>query len=172
MRRRVKGKKDVFERLSKNAFRFLEERFGCRVVAVERRAYGTYIVYLNSTMGVRLSLQPREGGIFVDLVRLINGKIPEYPIFVKSQDPLHWFDLEDLVGLRAPHLKIKQPPVGTLCRPKVLKEVLVKYANLLQRYASDVLKGDFKIFPRLEKIVRARAKESESPEVWELPAQC
>lgn len=102
--------------------------------------------------------------MFVDLIKLVNGKIPPYPIFIKPETELHWFDLKDLIYLRAPQLKIEQPPIDSLFKPrrnfeKFIEKILIQYANSLEQYAIDVLKGDFRIFAELEKIVKKRAEE-------------
>ncbi len=152
-----KNTKNIFEKLCRKVFKFLEDEFDFEIVTSERDSFGSYITYQNSTTGIRFSLEPKEGGMFILLSRLIDGKIPDYPIFVGSGTPLNSFYLDDLISLRAQSLKVEQE-IEELFNPNGLERVLVQYANILQQYAIDILKGDFQVFTELAEIVTKRAE--------------
>lgn len=154
---RNRSGKDIFKPICLKSFEFLEEEFGCKPVSVKREFYGTFIVYKNTTTAIRVSIEPYDGGIFVFLIRLVRGEIPEYPSSIEATTSLFWFDLEDLIALRAPSLKLDRPPLDDLFKPSNLEKILAQYAQALRKYAIDILRGDFSVFNELSKIVKERA---------------
>lgn len=150
---------EVFERLCLKIFGFLWEDFGFTDIYRDRTNFGSYITYKNATTAIKISLEPREGGIFVELYRLIKGKLPRHPIKIHSDTVINGFDLNDLIALRSsPTLVVKQE-IEKISRPDYLEKVLLEYANALRKYAVDILNGDFGVFLELEKIVKKRALE-------------
>jgi hypothetical protein len=100
----------------------------------------------------------RDGGIFIMLCRMVNGKLPPYPIFVRRETVLNWFDLEDIVALKEPSIELEQDFADSdNPTAKELAENLKVYAGALKKYAKDILSGDFSSFAKLEKIVKKRA---------------
>lgn len=144
-----------FRNKCRELFRFLEKEYACSVVAVENDC-GVFITYLNKTTGVRISLEPREGGIFVLLAQLINGKLPPYPIFIKPETKLQSFYLDDIISLKS-SLQSHEQTAQNKNSNNELTNKLYYYSTMLKKYASDILLGDFTIFPQLERIVKKRA---------------
>ena len=156
----VRKKNDIDLKLIRNIFKFLEEKFDCTITRVEHEFYGTCVTYQNATTFVEASIEPREGGAFVRVGWLIDGKIPAYPIHVEPDIKLDAFYLDDIIDLRAPSSKIEQPPLDVFFKPRDLKKierVLTENARALRRYAADILNGDFRVFAQLDKIVKKRA---------------
>ena len=147
----------TFVRLCRKAFQFLEKEYGCAMVSVEDNVYRTCLTYQNQTTAVIISFEPREGGIFVRLVRLVNGKILPYPITIKDDTPLHGYYLDDLVMLRNPLSRIDRPPIDDLQKANVLSGVFTQHAKALRAYGGEILNGNFSVFSELEKIVKTRA---------------
>ena len=135
--------------------RFLEDNFGFKVIKIERESYGVFIILQNQTTSVRISFEPREGGIFILLSRLVNGKTPMYPIFVEPDTELHSFYLDDLIHLKDPKFEFSFRIQRTLS-PVQLELALGEIADALQKYASSVLMGDFEVFTNLEHVVKMR----------------
>jgi len=144
-----------FKKKCREFFRFLEQEYSCKV-ATKGDSYGVFITYLNKTTGVRVSLEPREGGVFVLLSELISGKIPPYPIFIESQTRLHSFYLDDIVSLKSPAEVCEQKIQNTNGNSESVNK-LYCYSTMLKKYASDILLGDFSIFTQLESVVKKRA---------------
>ncbi|MFN8471515.1 MAG: hypothetical protein U0822_04790 [Anaerolineae bacterium] len=151
---------DEFQELCRTLFQFLEEEYGFRVTEAKGDVFGSYITYRNMATAVMISFEPREGGVFIRLYRLVDGKIPDYPVFIYPDTQLNMFYLDTLLEVRAPSLRVEQDP-KEMAKPSLskLKEVLQQYAALLHLYADDILQGDFKVFEELEKIVKKRAEE-------------
>ncbi len=159
-RKAVSPMYDDFRELCRTLFRFLEEEYGFRVTEEKSDVFGSYITYRNTTTAVIISFEPREGGVFIRLYRLVDGKIPDYPVFVHPDTQLNMFYLDTLLEVRVPSLHVEQDP-KEMAKPSLskLKEVLQQYAALLHLYANDILRGDFKVFEDLETIVKKRAEE-------------
>lgn len=152
-----------FERICRNQLRFLENEYGFELVKTEREPYGVYMTYQNRTTALRISLEPAEGGIFVLLSKLVSGKIPRYPIFVKPRTQLHSFYLNDIVQLKA-----SKGASGCAWRKAStaaeISTSLGEIAILLRTFASDILSGDFSVFVPLDRVVKARARSMEIAE--------
>jgi hypothetical protein len=112
--------------------------------------------------------------VSVLLLRLIDGRLPDYEMSIEPGTILNSFYLEDLVALRDPTFKVKQPlfdlfPAGGPDR-RLLKKILNHYATSLERNATDVLKGDFRVFEKLSEIVKKRAREhGNTTKIWRFP---
>jgi hypothetical protein len=139
----------------KSCFSFLLGEFGFKLVSDQVSRYGVTVLYQSQAAGVEVYYQPREnGGILVDLIRLINGEVPSYPDSSLDSSTLHTFDTRDLLYLRKDRLEQD-------IREKLKENIpfsAEEAARLLKKYCNDVLIGDFSVFSRLEEIVKQRAK--------------
>ena len=139
----------------KGCFSFLLREIGFKLVSDQVSRYGVTVLYQSRTVGVEVCYQPREnGGILVDLIRLVEGEVPPYPDSFVDEITLHTFDFRDLLYLRKDRLEHD-------IREKLEKNIpfsAEEAAIILKKYCNDVLIGDFSIFSRLEAIVKQRAK--------------
>jgi hypothetical protein len=153
-----------FEKHCRRIFKpVLEDKFGFKIVDVQQTDSGDYLTYQNATTGIKISYEPREGGIFVLLSRLTNGKMPEYPIHIKADTILNSFDLEDIISLKLSKKGIGQKLNNyfrryNFSRKSNLVKNLTRYAEELEEYAIPILNGDFSDFTDLDKIVKDRGK--------------
>ena len=153
-----------FEKHCRRIFKpVLEDKFGFKIVAVEKTDFGDYLTYQNATTGIKISYEPREGGIFVLLSRLIDGKMPEYPIHIEAATILNSFDLEDIISLKTAKKGIGRKLKNyfrkyNFSRKASLVNNLARYAEELEEYTAYILNGDFGDFPELDKIVKGRGK--------------
>ena len=143
--------------LFRKAFSFLIDDFSFREESLELDNWGIRLVFCNSTTGVRISYEPREGGIFVMLIRLVDGKLPDYPIFIDEDTVLNYFDLQDLLSIRIPCFKENNFEIGKT--NSEIENYIQQIAKNLRTKAEDILKGDFLIFSELERIVKERARQ-------------
>jgi hypothetical protein len=153
-----------FEKYCRRIFKpVLEGKFGFKLVDVKQTDFSDYLTYQNSTTGIKIIYEPRECGIFILLSRLIDGKMPEYPIHIKANTILNSFDLEDIISF-----KLSQKGIGykfknffrkyNIYRKASLVRNLTRYSEELEEHAGYILKGDFGDFPELDKIVKNRGK--------------
>lgn len=152
----------LFVSLVKKNFKFLEKEFGFFVFKVEDEIWGEAVTYINKTTAITISLEERDGGIFLELYKLIDGCMPEKPITITQKTKLHSFEFENLLLLRAPSLQLEHPFIDDLVfkpgKEKVIGKVLKQCADALKMYAIDVLRGDFTVFFDLEKLVKSRIR--------------
>ena len=140
---------NTFENLCRQTFQFLEDDFGFKIASVERGPVnvGIHITYQGRS-AVQVSFEPRENAVFVYLIRLLDGKIPEYPL----KYPMNSFYLDELINLKSPSLKVAQKGAGKLLSSRDLEAILNQYANALRQVGIDVLRGDPRIFLQLEQM--------------------
>lgn len=134
---------------------FLEEEFDFKTPKRQRMHLSSSLTYQNDTTAVEVSLEPLDGGVFVLLSRLVNGKIPEYPIFVTREMTLHSYYLDDLVGLKRPATPVREANEDASDAREV-KKALAQSAAQLRELGCDILKGDFAVFDKLDRVVKAR----------------
>jgi len=147
---------DAFYNISIEKFRFLVDEFGFGNPK-KRVSGGLYrVIYQSRTTAVEIGLEWREQYIYVELFRLIDGKIKENPIIVRPESKLYEFNLEDLLASRAPHYKLSPNYFNKPLNIESVQYVLTHYANALREFAKDVLQGDFSVFSELESIVKSR----------------
>jgi len=142
--------KENFEKICKKEFFFLVEEYDFKLKNIKTENFEYNIIYKSERVGITVKLERRENCVFILLHRLLNGKIPDYPIFIKRDTGINTFYFDDLLSLRYPDFHIN--------KPDNLEKKLKKSAYLLSKYADDVLKGDFTIFSDLEKIVKGRVE--------------
>ena len=55
-----------FEKYCRRIFKpVLEDKFGFKIVEVKQTDFSDYLTYQNATTGIKISYEPKEGGIFV-----------------------------------------------------------------------------------------------------------
>ncbi len=90
----------------KSCFSFLLGEFDFKLISDQVSRYGVTVLYQSRAAGIEVYYQPREnGGILVDLIRLIKGEVPSYPDSFLNSSTLHTFDFRDLLYLRKNRLK-------------------------------------------------------------------
>jgi hypothetical protein len=144
-----------------NRFDYLSA-YGFELAGTTRDRYGSEVTYKNQTTGVKVSFEVRENEIFVYLIRLIDGEIPDY-----LDAPSHWFYLDNLVKLRSPRTNVPRKEADDWFTPEDVDHLLSVYAELLKEHGEDVLRGDFLVFSELERQV-ARPNPSSNTDDLEL----
>lgn len=136
-----------------DTFSFLINEFEFRLLQSISNNYGIRIYYKNTTTGVEVNWEVREQRIFIMIIRLIDGEIPEYPIFFTSDSESYYYDLGDV-------MKVKNGSFfdyGNLNNNDI-ESVLVNSAEYLKQYSQDLLNGNFDIVPHIETIINGRAE--------------
>jgi hypothetical protein len=151
----------IFVQNCLNKFEYLST-YGFELAGNTRDNYGSEVTYKNRTTGVKVSYEVRENEIFVYLIRLINGEIPEY-----LDAPSCWFYLDNLVKLRSPATNVPRKKGSDWLTLDDIDRILSAYADLLRKYGEDVLRGDFSVFSELERQV-ARPNPSGNTDELEL----
>jgi transposase-like protein len=92
----------------------------------------------------------------VQLMRLVDGELPEYPIFVVDSVPVNTFYAADLFGLRlagADEVLASQHGL----EPEQVEAQVAFWSQVLRDHGGDLLAGDLSVLDELEQRVRDRA---------------
>lgn len=130
-------------------FDFLSSNFSARLIKEEIDSFGVFLTYITEKIGLRISFEPREGGVFVMLFPLKDQKPPEYQ---------GWYDILDL--FQAKGVNFVEQPVSNCEDPDMeeVKQALKHFAENVQIHAQSFLQGDFSVIEDLDKIVKQRAE--------------
>jgi len=130
-------------------FDFLYSDFKATLIKEEIDSFGVFLTYITEKAGLRISFEPREGGLFVMVFQLKDQKIPEY------QD---WYDVIDL--FQAKGVKFVEQRVSNCEDPDMeeLEQALKHFADNVRIHGQSFLQGDFSIIGDLEQIVKQRAE--------------
>lgn len=146
----------AFFKISAEKFQFLVHEFGFRRGA-KRSESGLYSVrYESETTAVEIGLEWKEQYVYVELFRLINGRIKQNPIIIRSDSELTMHNLDDFIGIRNPEMTRGSEYVSKPITVDSLNHVLTYYSCALRESGGNVLRGDFAVFRELESIVKAR----------------
>ena len=152
---------DSFFEISERQFEFLRRDYNFRHKA-KKTVGGIWLTtYQNRTTAVEIAMEWQEQYLAITLCRLVDGKIKENPVMIRPDSEIYCFNLENLLLLKSP-AQIVTPDFGRSLSPQDMEKILAQYAHALQKYASDILAGDFQVFPALERMVKDRAKEFSS----------
>lgn len=121
--------------------------------------------YRSETSAIRISKSNEFVRAEVHLIRLVNGEVPPYPIWI-TDDRIDWTLLDNVVEARQPDLMREVTRLRGL-KPSELDEQLHFWAQVLRDVAGDFLAGDFAPLDEAGAIVRARVADSpQSVQVW------
>lgn len=151
---------DAFFNKCVEKFQFLIEQYAFKQIAKKAEAGVYRIIYKNKTTAVEVGLEWREQYIYVELYRLIEGRIKNNPIIIRPETELTAFNLEDLLETRAPELKLPPDYFGRPLTIGIIENALARYAFSVKKYAADILQGDFGAFDKLESIVKGRLTDN------------
>ena len=153
-----------FEKIVKKEFKFLESKFACTLYKSSKEDWGYEMIYINKTTGVKIIHEFRESDIFILLYQLVDGELIEDARNIKDDTVILSHGLDDIVNIRNSSALIRPTykyAVDSKYHDKDhgMSYYVADYAKNLEKYANDVLMGDFTIFPTLDKIVKERAKK-------------
>jgi hypothetical protein len=154
----IQARADEWQASVNEHFGFLESIYGFRVTQVDASSvWNNRVTYQTATTGVYVDSNAEFGRVEVSLVRLLDGELPLYPIFVRRDTVLHEFPLDWLLMVRARHLLSELRAAKGLNDEQVEKSLKL-LAGAVNDYAADVLRGDFSIFAALEALVKQNAQ--------------
>lgn len=147
---------NAFFKISAEKFQFLADEFGFQRGAKKSEGGLYRVLYESETTAVEIGLEWKEQYIYVELFRLIGGRIKKNPIVIQPDSELTVHNLEDLIGIRAPSMMPGREHISKPITVDTLDQVLTHYSRALKEVGGDVLAGDFTVFRELESIVKAR----------------
>jgi hypothetical protein len=106
------------------------------------------------------------GRVDVELMRLVHGALPTYPIFIVDSEPLNTFHADHLLLLRRPDARAVLAQQRGLSDEEVEAQ-LAFWSSALQAYGQDLLAGDLRVLDELEREVREYARRHrQEVSVW------
>ncbi len=145
-------KSEFFFAICKEKFNYLVTEFNFSPFSARKDGSLYEIVFRNNTTAVIVNWERSENWIYIELYRLVSGKLITDPTNISTQTNLNGYYLDDLLSIRHPSF----PPIKHPVSDKGIVDAITSYSTMLHRYAADVLNGDFTIFNELERIVKNR----------------
>jgi hypothetical protein len=142
-------------------FDFLTE-YGFTLTDVEgEHWWKVAVTYRSARSAVEVALSFEYVRVDLTLLRLVDGELPAYPIFVVDSVPIHTFHADWLVQLRAG--PDRQPTHGL--GDAEVEAQLGFWAAALREYGADFLAGDLAVLDELERLIRDNARRHGPPQV-------
>jgi len=99
------------------------------------------------------------------LIRLVNGQVPAYAIWI-TEDRIDWTLLDNVIESREPDL-MSEVRKQTGLEPSALDEQLRFWARVLREVAGDFLAGDFAPLDEAGSLTRSRVADNpQGAQVW------
>ncbi len=122
-------------------FDFLVER-GFHLVPVPAdpalEVWGPRMQYLSDSVGVRLHCSIEFDRVEASIIRLVDARVPPYPIFMRDDDEIYWFHLDGLLNLCEPGRGARSAELKGLDEGS-LRRQLAFVADALGEFADELL---------------------------------
>jgi hypothetical protein len=141
-------------------FHFLRDRgFTLVEVADEPHpaAWGPRVRYVGERIGVQVHWSGEFVCVDTYVIRLDNGRVPEYPIFIHDGDPISWFHLGMILDTVSPE-RYEQARALTGLEPDSVARQLAFAANTFSDLADDLLDPDSDAFARVTARIHDQAR--------------
>ena len=144
-------KMGIILKLIKKHFSFLSSHFDA-AIAKEETEMGmksVFVTYISKHAGIRISYEATEGGIFVMIFPLHDGKIPEYGF---------WYDVIDY--FRSIDVKFIEKEITNYLNPDIyeIEAALEHFADSVETHIQSFLQGDFSKIHIMDEIIKKRAE--------------
>ena len=131
----------------------------------ERSAWSVWVQYRSASAAVRVSRSNEFIRCEVELIRLVDGSVPAYPIWI-TDDRIDWTLLDNVVEVRRPDLAAEAARHRGL-GPAEVEDLLAYWAQVLRDVAGDFLAGDLAAIDEAGALVRSRvAEHPQQVQVW------
>ena len=138
-------------------FAFLEG-YGFRITASDASSpWETSVTYKSSTGGVKVTNSNEFFRAEVNLIRLVDGHVPPYPIWI-TDEPINWALLDNVLEVRSPERLEPARSLKGLGKADVDRQ-LEFWADCLNTVAADFLDGDMSAIDEASAVIRARVRE-------------
>ncbi len=140
-------------------FGYLETEYGFHIAKVDASSgWETYLRYESSALAVKVSRSVEFDTAELGIIRLVDGRVPKYPVFINPDTPINYVMLDRIVGERAPQESEQFHSLRGLSDEQI-ERTLAFLATSLRAYADDVLRGDFAIFDVVAAQLHSYAQE-------------
>jgi hypothetical protein len=146
-------------------FGFLSDH-GFTVVDVDDSSFWSlWVQYRSGTAAVRISKSNETGRAEVQLIRLVDGEVPPYPIWI-TENRIDWTLLDNVVEVRQPYRLGDVGRLSGLTASK-LDQQLHFGASVLRDVAPEFQDGDCAPIDEAGELIRSRvAEHPQQVQVW------
>ncbi|WP_310963227.1 hypothetical protein [Nocardioides terrisoli] len=146
-------------------FGYLKDFGFRRVDSDDSSFWSLWVQYRSPTAALRVSKSNEFVRAEVHLIRLVDGEVPAYPIWI-TDARIDWTLLDNVVEARRPELLDEASRQHGL-KASEIEGQLSFWANVLKEVASDFLDGDFAPIDEAGALVRLRvAEHPQEVKVW------
>lgn len=138
-------------------FGFLVAHGFDRVETDDSSFWSIWVQYASDRAAVQISQSNEFRRAEVHLIRLVEGKVPAYPIWITS-DRIDWMLLDTVLEARMPS-RLPEAHSMTGLSAKDLDKQLAFWSEILRSVAPDFLAGQFAAMDEGAEIIRARVRE-------------
>lgn len=146
----------------------LDHGFASALELAQTGRWGTSAVYRSKASAVEVTWSNEFDCVDVALLRLVDGGLPEEPIFFTEAAPMNRTLLESVVLAREPGREEEMSGLGGLGTADVERQLAV-WASLLRDVAADFLDGAPGVFDEARAVIAARVAEHPQEIVVWLP---
>lgn len=148
-------------------FGYLETDYGFHFTGVDgSKWWGTFVYYQSPLHQIRFDRSVEFDSVEIQIVRLIDGQVPEYPIFINPDTPINHIYLNQVLSERAPEESEKLLAMRGLSEEQVERSLAFQ-SGALRNYCADILRGDFAIFEVITDQLHQHARERpQEIKVW------
>jgi hypothetical protein len=137
-------------------FRFLTDEYHMSVIATDDATnWETSVTYASDPSAVIIRYSIEFDRAEVELVRMVDHKVPRVPIFIHSDTSIDRALLDDLLQLRAPVQAEELKALGGLER-KAVERSLIFQARALRQLGRDFLSGESDVFQDFDRMIKGR----------------
>ena len=138
-------------------FAFVED-YGFHLTSSEAKSWWeTSVVFTSHTGGIKVAYSNEFVRAEVNLIRLVDGVVPPYPIWITAEQ-INWVLLDNVLEVRDRARFEEAMTLRGLDNAKVNRQ-LQFWADCLRTTAGDFLRGDMAPIDEAAELIRARVKE-------------
>ncbi len=153
--------KHILDKIS-SSFYFLKEEYNINFYLKKNTEYGCLIEGKNNFSGIRIIYEYKEALINVVLFQLVNNEILDnISSAIRNNDRVLGFSLEHIISFVNPieNISTNYPQINEEKSENYLNIYLHDTKFKIKKYASEILMGDFSLFPKIEVEVRQKYNE-------------
>jgi hypothetical protein len=141
-------------------FGYLESRYDMRVMeSNDQDWWATSITYGRDRVAVIVRYSVEFNRAEVELIRLVDGRVPPVPIFIHADTHIDRSLLDNLLEVRSPSALERLAKLGGLDEA-TLERSLTFQAEALEEHATDFLRGDTAVFQEFDRLIKGRVARS------------
>ncbi len=148
-------------------FGYLETEYDFHFVSVDgSNWWGTFVYYQSPLLQLQFDRSVEFDSVEIQLARLIDGRVPQYPIFVNPDTPINHIYLNQVLSERAPEESEKLLAMRGLSDEQVERSLACQ-SEVLRTYCDDILRGEFAIYDVIaERLHENARKHPQEIKVW------